>query len=151
MWGDNGKKILDVELFRALYGFLFSALLFYWKLQGNLELYGFAVNPYNPYVTNKLVNGSQITIVWHVENLKISHTDPAEVTELINYLEKIYGKMAVHRGEHLTYLGMDLYYINKGEVFIAVSSYIKEALEEFPEEDLTPASIPASDHLFKLN
>ena len=92
-------------------------------------MYGFVVNPYNPCVTNKWVNGSQITIVWHVDNLKISHTDPAEVTELINYLEKFYGKMAVQRGEQLTYLGMDLYYRNKGKVVIAVNSYIKEALE----------------------
>jgi hypothetical protein len=34
---------------------------------------GFEVNPYDPCVVNKMVNGSQMTVRWHVDNLMISH------------------------------------------------------------------------------
>ena len=59
--------------------------------------------------------------------------------------------MAVQRGKQPTYLMMELDYINKGGVVITMESYIKEALEEFPEEEWTPASSPVSGHLFKVN
>ena len=36
---------------------------------------GFEVNPYNPCVTNKTVNESQMTVTWHVDDLKISNVD----------------------------------------------------------------------------
>ena len=35
------------------------------------------VNPYDPYVANKIVNGSQCTVVWHINDLKVSHKDEA--------------------------------------------------------------------------
>ena len=65
--------MLYVRLFKALYGLLQSALLFYKKLRGELEDYGFEVNPYNPCVANKIVNGSQMTVTWHIDDLKVSH------------------------------------------------------------------------------
>ena len=47
-----------------------STLLFYEKLVGDLESHGFKINPYNPYVENKTVGEKQLTITWHVDNLK---------------------------------------------------------------------------------
>ena len=70
---------------------------------------------------------------------------------IIDYLEGIYGKMAVQRREKLKYLGMELNYSTKGEAIITMNSYIKETLEDFPKEDWVPASSPTSDHLFKMN
>ena len=57
-----------------------AALLFYRKLRADLEDMGFEVNPYDPCVANKIVNGSQCTIVWHVDDLKVSHKDEGVVT-----------------------------------------------------------------------
>jgi hypothetical protein len=34
-----------------------SAMLFYKKLVKDLTAYGFEINPYDPYVANKIVNG----------------------------------------------------------------------------------------------
>ena len=42
---DTGKPVLYVWLQKALYGCLKSALLFYEKLVGDLETYGFKINP----------------------------------------------------------------------------------------------------------
>ena len=75
-----------------------------WKL----EKWGFKPNAYDDCVVNKIINGSQATIVWHVDDLKISHTDPKVVTAIIVSLERAYGKMTVTRGLTHDYLGMTL-------------------------------------------
>ena len=43
---------------------------------------GFKINPYDPCVLNKMVNGHQMTIYWHVDDLKVSHKDKNAVTAL---------------------------------------------------------------------
>ena len=52
-----------------------AALLFYNKFVANLKSFGFELNPYDPCVANKIVDGAQLTVVWHVEYLKVSHID----------------------------------------------------------------------------
>ena len=56
-----------------------SALLFYKKLHGELENYGFEVNPYDPCVANKIINGTEMTVTWHVDDLKVSYKDDDEI------------------------------------------------------------------------
>ena len=51
----KGTPILYVRLKKALYGLLRSSLLFYRKIRGELEAYGFKINPYDPCVGNKMV------------------------------------------------------------------------------------------------
>jgi hypothetical protein len=53
---------------------------------------GFEVNPYDWCVANKTIDGKQCTIVWHVDNLKISHADPAVLEDIVTELNKSYGK-----------------------------------------------------------
>ena len=54
----RGVKCLYVRLLKALYGLLCSALLFYKKLCGELEKYGFEINPYDPCVANATIAGT---------------------------------------------------------------------------------------------
>ena len=56
-----------------------SALLFYEKMLSDLNSIGLVINPYDPCVSNMMVNGKQITITWRVDDLKISHIDADEV------------------------------------------------------------------------
>ena len=72
----NGRQILYVKVQKALYGLLKSALLFYRKLWGDLHAKGFTINPYNPYGTKKDTRGLQMTVCWHVDDLKMSHESP---------------------------------------------------------------------------
>ena len=62
------------------------------------------MNPYDGCVANKWINGSQMTAVWHVDDLNISRKDPQEVTNMIAYLEYIHGKMRIKSGinTHIT-------------------------------------------------
>ena len=52
---ENGKKVLYVEVLRALYGMLVSAMLWYNKFRGDLEEIGFDFNPYDPCIANRIV------------------------------------------------------------------------------------------------
>jgi hypothetical protein len=58
----KGCSILYLRLQKALYGMMKSALLFYRKLVAELRDMGFEINPYNPCVANKMVNGTQMTV-----------------------------------------------------------------------------------------
>ena len=58
----NGVPMLYARLSKALYGMLRAVLLFYERLRSTLEDMGFKVNPYNPCVANKMVEGGQITV-----------------------------------------------------------------------------------------
>ena len=81
----NGKKVLYTQLHKALYGAgVQASLLFYKKLSSFLiNEHGFVANPYNKCVVNKIVNAKQCTILWYVDNLKISHIDPSVVDSMI--------------------------------------------------------------------
>ena len=60
--------------------------MFYKNLVGDLDEYGFRINPYEPCVANKMVYGKQITVCWHVEDINISCVDANEVTKMIHWL-----------------------------------------------------------------
>ena len=95
----KGKPLLYVEMCKALYGMLRSALMFYRKLVKDLEEYGFEINPYNPCLSNKMVNGSQMKVVWHVDDLKVSQRSEFEITRFTDDLISIYGGLSSSRGK----------------------------------------------------
>ena len=56
----RGTHILYIRLKKALYGLLRSSLLFYRKLRGELEAYGFKINTYGPCVGTKMVTTATV-------------------------------------------------------------------------------------------
>ena len=76
---ENGKRVIYTEVLRAIYGMLQSSLLWYNQFRGDLEAKGFEFNPYDPCIANKMVNGKQQTIRFHVDDLLSSHMDPNAV------------------------------------------------------------------------
>ena len=62
-YDSKGQALLYVELTKMLYGMLKSALLFYLKLWRDLRRRGFVRIDYDPCVTNKMVNGNQMTVI----------------------------------------------------------------------------------------
>jgi hypothetical protein len=74
-------------MLKAMYGLLRSALLFYLKLVEDLRADGFELNEYDPCVANKMVNGTQLMVTWHLDDLKMSHKDDAVLKRLVTYLK----------------------------------------------------------------
>jgi hypothetical protein len=88
---EGNTKSLYVQVLKAIYGMLQSSLIFYKKLNTDLEDIGFIINPYDPCVANRVVNGKQQTLTWHVDDLKSSHTDPMVNDKFHKWLEEKYG------------------------------------------------------------
>eukprot|EP00957_Ditylum_brightwellii_P210976 15365620-Ditylum_brightwellii.AAC.2 len=149
--GKNNKPMLYMKIQKALYGCLKSTLLFYNKLVGDLKELGFEVNPYDQCIANLMIRGKQMTICWHVENLKISHIDSREVTKMLDILQKKYGKMKTTRGKVHNYIGMTLNFRKRGKVRIGMVKYTKEIIETFPEKIEGSVNTPAAEHLFVIN
>ncbi len=151
---ENGKSVLYVELLKALYGTLKAALLFWKLLSKILVSWGFVINPYDWCVANKMINGKQCTILWHVDDLKISHVAYEVVTSIIGLIDAEFGKEApitVTRGKVHDYLGMTLDYSIDGKVQIKMIDSIAKMLQELPEEFDGEASTPAGNDLFKID
>ena len=68
-----------VRLSKAMYGTLKAALLYYRKLSKELKEYGFVINPYNPFVANKWTSKGRLTVVWHVDDMEVSHKNKEKV------------------------------------------------------------------------
>ena len=82
---------------------------------------GFEVNPCDPCAANKMINGKQMTVAWHIDNLKVSHEDANEVTKFVNWLktkckDKEIGVMKATRGKVHECLEMTLDFQKKGAV-----------------------------------
>jgi hypothetical protein len=131
----KGMAILRVKMQKTTFGILRCALFFYKKLVADLESIGFKLNPYDPCVANKEVNGTQMMVCWHVDDLKVSHMDPKENTRFGDWLSETYGAAVVaHRGAVHNYLGMISDFSLKGKVMINMIEYIKNIIADFPEE-----------------
>ena len=89
--GSKGKPILYFQIQKVLYGLLRTELLLYRKLVKDIEAYGLQINPYKLCVENKIINDKQMTVVWHVDDLKVSHVNSFEITKFAGYLSIIYG------------------------------------------------------------
>ena len=108
-YSNKGIRMLYVRLNKALYGMLQAALLFYKELRGWLEDAGFEMNPYDSCVANKIVEGSQITICWHVDDLGVSHKSEDVMTAFAVAMGKKWGNgTIIKRGKVFYYLGMEL-------------------------------------------
>jgi hypothetical protein len=95
-----------------------------WKdLSAKLVSWGYEINPCDWRVANKMVNGKQCTVLWHVEDLKLSHVDPAVVESLPDLLNGVCGKLSplvTTRGKTHGYLGMTLDHTEDGQAKIAM-------------------------------
>ncbi len=104
---EKGRSVLYLRLQKALYGMMKSALLFYRKLVSELKKMGFEINPYDPCVANKMVNGTQMTIRWHVDDLMMSLVSQDEIMKIVQEIKNIYGEILTKNvGKVHDYLGM---------------------------------------------
>jgi hypothetical protein len=143
-----------VRLTKALYGTLQAALLFWKELSAYLIEQGFVLNPYDNCVANKTIEGTQCTILWHVDDLKLSHVKQEVLDGIIDTLNERYGKIApltVTRGDIHEYLGMTLDYSCPGKVTIRMDDYVKDILAEAPDDMAGTAATPAAEHLFTVD
>ena len=117
---ENREKVMYMELRKALYRTLWAARLFWEKLQKKLvNKWGFTPNRYDSCVVNKMVDRRQLTVAWHVDDLKISHEKEEALDEFIGMMENELGQdtpLSISHGPVQQYLGMTLDFSEKGRV-----------------------------------
>ncbi|KAG7344877.1 hypothetical protein IV203_032408 [Nitzschia inconspicua] len=119
----NSFKTPSVCFLKALFRCVKSVLLRYNHFASTLMDMGFELNPYDPCVANKMVNGKQCTVAWYVDDNKISHIDPQVVTNVITALEGHIGEMTVTSGCCHKCLGMDITFNSNGTVSILMEDF----------------------------
>jgi hypothetical protein len=131
-----------------------SAFLFWLYLSSYLAEHGFEMKPYDVCCMNKIIDGKQCTIVWHVNDLKVSHVSANVITEVIELVRKEFANhkpLTVQRGLLHDYLGMTIDLSVEGKVMITMIDFIEKILEEIPEDMVGDKQSPAREHLFKVN
>ena len=151
---ENKKKIIYVRVLKAIYGMMEAALLWYKRFRGELEGIGFKFNPYDPYVANRTQEGTQHTVIFHVDDLKSTHKSPKVNDKFERWLNDVFGEhgqVTTHRGKKHNYLGMTLDYSRENEVKMDMREYVRGMLETFliKFKANQTAVTPASEKLFE--
>jgi hypothetical protein len=135
----KGNKQLMLQCQNALYGTMVASLLYYWKFVKSLMDIDFIINPYDPCVANRMIEGEQMNIYFHVDDCKLIHRNKTVMDRMIGYPWQEYesisedgsGAMTVSRGKIHKYLGTTLYYSVPGQVKITMLDYVNEILAAF--------------------
>ena len=100
-----------------------------------------------------IIDNKQFTILWHVDDLKTSHVDPAVVSIILSDIDAEYeniAKITITRGKVHKYLGMTIYYSSPGKVLLSMIDYIGKFIDGIPEEMKGGSAIPYAHHLFNI-
>jgi hypothetical protein len=126
----KGKKQLLVQCQIALYGTMVASLLYYRKFVKSLTDIDYIINPYDPCVANKIIEGEHMTICFHVDDCKLSHGKKKVMDRMIGYLRQEYesifedgsGAMPVSRGKIHEYLGWTTAFQDKSKLQCSIMS-----------------------------
>ena len=144
-----------MEILQAIYGCIESALRWYELYSETLEKEGFIINPYDKCVANKVINGKQCTVVWYVDDNKVSHVDPLVVTDVINLMKSHFGELTITRGNKHRFLGMNITINGDKNIEIEMKDQLLEAVSMFEQTDGSQVdeivTSPARPHLRDVN
>ena len=98
----------------------------------------FVINPYDPCVDNCDIAGIQMTVIWNVNYMKLSHSREEEVKKMIQWMQETFsgdgiGDLKITRGRYHQFLGMNFDFSKEGEVRITMRDFVKKIVEDFPD------------------
>ena len=128
---DRKKKDLYGRLIKAVYGTLLGEIIFYSKLSKYLIDHGLIQNKYDMFTFNKMVNGEQIAVQFHVDDLKVSHKDQAVLEDFLSNLRNKFGQedeLTENKGLVHECLGIIIDYSIPQKVVFAVFDYLKDVI-----------------------
>jgi hypothetical protein len=100
-----------------------------------------------------MIDGKQCTIVWHVDDLKLSHVKQSVLDDITNKLNVKYGQetpLVMHHGKIHDYLGMTIDYLEDGKVKFIMTDYVQGILDKAPDKMNGTAVTPAASDLFTV-
>jgi hypothetical protein len=151
----GNRKFIFAKLNKSVYRTLLGAILFYQKLSKQLSDWGYVQNDYDPCTFNKVINGKQVTIQFHVDDLKISHKDQDVLDSILNDLDIKFGtkkkSLTALTGLIHDYLGITIYFNERHKVKFTMFDYLEDILSEMPSVMEGVARTPSQDDLFTID
>ena len=144
---DNGTII--VQLQKALYGCIQSAVLWYEELSSTLEGLGYSKNPYDTCVFNKVSDGVTNSILVYVDDLLLTSAKQSNLDMVAQALRERYGGVTVRTGQEHDFLGINWDFRTPGEVSLSMEGYVSNILNKYNVSK--KAMTPATDMLFRSN
>ena len=99
------------------------------------------------------VDGSQMTVVFHVNNRLVSHKDPRRVTEFLRQLNEVYRGTSpssiTSRGKCHEYLGMTIDLSMAKE--ISIYNYVQKLINRLSHDMIGVKPTAALEYLFETN
>jgi hypothetical protein len=134
---------LLVVLDKAMYGLCEAPKAWYDEISTFLESMGCIQNPYDPCVYNLMMNGVQLTICFHVDDLLITCTDTHAIDWIINQLTVKYESITVHDELILHYLGLTIDLTKHDQAIVSQVGLIESVLSWYEVDRQHPAITPA--------
>ena len=152
---DRRRKFLYGKLTKVVYGTLLGSILFYNKLSKQLEDWGFKKNPYDECTWNKTVDGEQLAVQVHVDNLICAHKDQCVLDNFIRELNGVFGKekkLEETKCDMYEYLGLTIDFSMPGNVVFSMFDYLEDIIvEALLDLKMGPKhKTPASKNLFHI-
>ncbi len=95
-----------------------------------------------------------MTETWHVDDLRVSHVEEAQVKKFGDLLKANFNKndlKVTHHRKHVhEYLGIGIDYSDKGKFNVYMILYLCSVFYGFSEKSGEPFASPATDHLFQI-
>ena len=91
-----------------------------------------------------------MTVVFHVDDLQVSHKSNKAIKKVIEYIDVIYPGPKAVLGDVNEYLVMRCDYSTKGNAELSMTPYMNKVLDQLPKEITTDASMPATYNPFKV-
>jgi hypothetical protein len=142
----DGK--LYVKLKKSLYGCIQSAKLWYDEVSAALREFGFTPNGLDICVFNQVIDGVQITVTVHVDDMLIATKNQKLADELVEKLKKRYKTITVKRGKQLEYLGLNIMVNDDGTLDVDMKRYLDDIVSDTETTDT--AASPAAGNLFEV-
>ena len=100
-----------------------------------------------------MVNGKQLTIVWHVDDCIASYMDKVVLEKFGNDMIKEFGDMDITSGNEDDFLGKKIKMNMDKTVTIDMRDQINNTIDEFEKYDTVDGYTvtPAANHLFTVN
>ena len=93
---------------------------------------GSEINDYDECTFNKMINGKQCTIQFHVDDLELSHLQQEELDKIVTHLNDVFGiegeLLAVSYGKIHEYLGMTIDWSVDERVVFTMYDYLEDIL-----------------------
>ena len=102
-----------------------------------------------------MVNGEQIIVQFHVDDLKVSHKDHTVLDDFLSDLRSEFGQedeLMENKGLVHEYLGITIYYSIAGKVVFTMFDYLENVIFEAADDFKYSCSYyPENNQLFKID